>query len=297
MGESSPRMRFDSATAIFCIVTACYCNAADQPVSIRLLYNQRRTKLVLDRTDDLHSALSHIQQRVAPAGSQLWLQQIDGTAVISLAALTEGIELLAHSSEGGLMLNLGCGGNMRKGWLNVDSAPHVQPDVLMSLAEFPWPWQNNSVDSVMATHVLEHLGSSVDEYLRFWQELYRVSSHNATIGVSVPHHRHDNWFGDPTHIRPVTVDSLLLLSRKKNLAWGAYGASNSKLAIQLGVDFEVTRVNLKPDEIWMRDNPKAKYGTGLWDHFQSQARYLNNVIEEVQVVLRVVKTNESYEAW
>ena len=128
-------MRFDSATAIFCIVTACCCNAADQPVSIRLLHNQRRTKLVLDRTDDLHSALSHIQQRVAPAGSQLWLQQkgthithicckilpskaqcfaTDGTAVTSLAALTEGIELLAHSSEGGLMLNLGCGGNMRK---------------------------------------------------------------------------------------------------------------------------------------------------------------------------------------
>ena len=27
----------------------------------------------------------------------------------------------------------------------------------------------------------------------------------------------------------------------------------------------------------------AKYGTGWWDHFRSQARYLNNVIEEVQV--------------
>jgi SAM-dependent methyltransferase len=57
------------------------------------------------------------------------------------------------------MVNLGCGNDVRDGWINIDSAPRAgvrAHDIRQGL-----PFFNNSVDYIYASHVLEHLDYAV----------------------------------------------------------------------------------------------------------------------------------------
>ena len=68
---------------------------------------------------------------------------------------------MTESALGGkLKLNLGCGKRRREGFINVDSQPGCQPDLVLDLEALPWPWADDSVDEVDLIHVLEHLGQS-----------------------------------------------------------------------------------------------------------------------------------------
>src|SRR5258708_21691578 len=116
----------------------------------------------------------------------------------------------------GLKLNLGCGFDKRAGYLNVDSAPECQPDLVVDLETFPWPWRDNSVSEIQLIHTLEHLGREPETYLRIWQEIWRVTEGGARIHITVPHPRHDNFMHDPTHVRAVTPEGVALFDRAKH---------------------------------------------------------------------------------
>ena len=111
-----------------------------------------------------------------------------------------------------LKLNLGCGSKKLDGYLNVDK--FGEPDMVFDLETFPWPWEDSSVSKILLSHVLEHLGQDTDIYLNIIKELYRVCKNNAEILVIVPHPRHDTFMTDPTHVRPITVDGLIMFSKK-----------------------------------------------------------------------------------
>ena len=91
------------------------------------------------------------------------------------------------------------------GWVNVDSVQACFPDVLWDLETFPWPWPDDSIDEIILSQVLEHLGQLPNVYLRIIQELYRICKEGALIQISVPHPRHDHYLCDPTHVRPILV--------------------------------------------------------------------------------------------
>jgi predicted SAM-dependent methyltransferase len=129
----------------------------------------------------------------------------------------------------GLKLNLGCGKNLREGFVNVDK--YGEPDLLHDLETFPWPWKDSSVQEVLMIHVLEHLGQRVDVYLRIIKELYRICIPDARILIVVPHFRHDSFFDDPTHVRAITPMGLMLFSQDANRTWIERGESNSPLGL------------------------------------------------------------------
>ncbi|MGP0063190.1 MAG: class I SAM-dependent methyltransferase [Isosphaeraceae bacterium] len=184
----------------------------------------------------------------------------------------------------GLRLNLGCGMHHLDGYINVDR--FGEPDLRLDLEVVPWPWPDDSVGEVVLQHVLEHLGRDPNVYLAIMKELYRVCHDGARIRIAVPHHRHEFFFNDPTHVRAVTADGMTLFSQRLNRQWVAQGLANSPLGLYLGIDFELVEVNMNPSAIWRRihsQNPAQAEAL-----LQMNALY-NNLIEEVQMILRAVK--------
>lgn len=177
-----------------------------------------------------------------------------------------------------MKLNLGCGQNKLEGYVNVDCQSAANPDVLHHLEDFPWPFEASSVDEVVMNHVLEHLGADAEVFVSIFQELYRVCKPGALVKIAVPHPRHDHFLGDPTHVRVVTPEVLSLFSKKNCAAWAKSGAANSPLALYADVDFDLleTRFSVEPK---YADKPNVA----------ELARHWNNVVQEIRMVLQVVK--------
>jgi hypothetical protein len=183
-----------------------------------------------------------------------------------------------------LRLNLGSGTNPRAGYVNVDK--HGSPDLKWDLERFPWPWETGSVEEVVLSHVLEHLGAAPEQFIAVMKELYRVCRDGARIHVRVPHPRHDFFLADPTHVRPILPATLELFSRRRNLEWQTSGAPNTPLALYHDVDFEIEDTSLLLDEPY---RTQLKEGRITQDEAQGLVARYNNVASEVRITLRVRK--------
>jgi predicted SAM-dependent methyltransferase len=64
-----------------------------------------------------------------------------------------------------MKLHLGCGRDYKPGWINCDISSDVKPDKVVDL-EKKLPFKNNSVDMILANHVLEHVHNFVQTYAR-----------------------------------------------------------------------------------------------------------------------------------
>ena len=92
-------------------------------------------------------------------------------------------------------LNIGCGKKHFTDFWNVDANARCQPNQVVNLNQFPWPWPDNSFDCVYAFDVIEHL----DEPVRVMEEIRRVCVNGALVEITVPHYSAANAFTDPTH--------------------------------------------------------------------------------------------------
>lgn len=139
-----------------------------------------------------------------------------------------------------MKLNMGSGRRRIDGYLSVDIAPESGADVVFDLEQTPWPWADDSVEEAFFNHSLEHMGGDPKVFLAIMKELYRVLRPGGRAVIHVPHPRHDNFLSDPTHVRPITPDTLRLFDRELNESWLAQGAANTPLALYTGVDFKLT---------------------------------------------------------
>ena len=185
-----------------------------------------------------------------------------------------------------MKLNLGCGFNKIDGYVNVDKFDTCQPDVLMDLEVTPWKFKTSEVDEVLFNHSLEHIGQDTDTFLAIVKELYRVCRGGATVQINVPHPRHDTFLGDPTHVRVVTPDMLALFSKAQNLHWKKIGAANSPLALYLGVDFELRRVDHALEQRYLTLLQAKQISNEDMDLIVKER---NNVVIEYRITLEVIK--------
>ena len=102
---------------------------------------------------------------------------------------------------------------------------------IFDLETFPYPWQDNSVEEIEMRHVLEHLGQQTEVYLKIIQEIYRIYQLEAKVHITVPHHRSDRFYHDPTHVRPITTVGLSMFSKGFNREWQAQGKAFTLLAL------------------------------------------------------------------
>lgn len=194
-----------------------------------------------------------------------------------------------------MKLNIGSGFKRFDGFLNIDDDVGVNPDFVVCLDDknIKLPFEDNSVDEVYAHHILEHIGTG---FIPLMIELYRVCSHGAIIDIRVPHHFHEIYINDPTHIRPITVEGMRLFSKKymdehiKNM-----GSSNG-MAYKYHVDFEVAWFGYTYDSFYhemMNDfytrQKEGKTSPQEEFAFTRLFREANNVAMETLIKLVVVK--------
>lgn len=116
-----------------------------------------------------------------------------------------------------MKLNLGCGGDYREGWVNMDVEPSLRTDVCHDFTETPWPFKDETFDHILCSHVLEHVpplkpGTSRDALVVILEEMHRVLKPGGTVEVIGPHWKMpvSQYFGNPSHYRiisPSTFDS------------------------------------------------------------------------------------------
>lgn len=109
-------------------------------------------------------------------------------------------------------LHLGCGRDIRDGWINLDVSPLPGVTVVADLDDCrnkPLPLADNSMDEFFASHVIEHLHYP----LPFMQELHRVASAGAKAVFHVPYGSSDDADADPTHVRRYFVNSFHFFSQ------------------------------------------------------------------------------------
>ena len=185
-----------------------------------------------------------------------------------------------------MKLNLGCGFNKLMGHVNVDMYQTCNPDMQVDMEVFPWPFDANSVDEVVFNHSLEHMGAATDVFLSIMKELYRVCKDQSLVRINVPHPRHDNFIGDPTHVRIVTPQVLSLFSKKLNHSWRERGVSNTPLALYTDVDFEVVDVTQILENSYLLS---FKSGAISEQELRVLVDERNNVVSEYKMVIKVIK--------
>lgn len=109
------------------------------------------------------------------------------------------------------LLNVGCGGNrpVKEPWINIDNLHAIFPDVtkperINMDKEFNYlnadlrngiPFENDSIDGILASHFLEHLDAQ--ESLKFLRECLRVLKPSGILRLSVP---------DPAKFYKLTIE-------------------------------------------------------------------------------------------
>jgi ubiquinone/menaquinone biosynthesis C-methylase UbiE len=182
-----------------------------------------------------------------------------------------------------MKINLGAGDTRFDGFVNCDYDARTGAEHIFDMEKDKFPFEDNTVEQVIAHHVFEHMGEG---YFHCLQEVYRVCKHGALIDIRVPHPRHDYYLNDPTHRRPITPDGLALFSRKYNDACIEQNAAASRLGYYFKVDFEVVDVNEIPDPMYM----KAFEGMQM----EQAKRYIhehNNIVMEYHIRMVAIKND------
>lgn len=180
-----------------------------------------------------------------------------------------------------MKINIGSGDVNYEDYITIDYDAKSNPDFVLNLEKDKLPFEDSTVEAVIAHHIFEHLG---DGYFHCLQELYRVCKHGATIDIKVPHHRHESFAADPTHRRPITVMGLQLFSKKFNEYCREQKNPASRLGEYFNVDFEILNFTYVPDTQaiqFLMSMPQTEV--------QLYSEQHNNIISEIHIQLTVIK--------
>ncbi len=92
-------------------------------------------------------------------------------------------------------LNIGCGKDIKKGYVNLDSVKLPGVDVVHNLDKYPWPFKDNTFEEFNCDNVLEHL----DSIVKPMEEIWRISKNKGKVIINVPIFPSIWAMVDPTH--------------------------------------------------------------------------------------------------
>lgn len=99
--------------------------------------------------------------------------------------------------------------------IHLDRDMGLQPDLVCDLGEDEIPLGDDSVDIVIAWHVLEHVGQTgqADGWFHCWEEIYRVLKPSGLLYGESPYYTGIWAWSDPTHVRPMSEHSFVFFSQ------------------------------------------------------------------------------------
>lgn len=168
-----------------------------------------------------------------------------------------------------MKLNLGCGKDVREGWVNLDFQPGDGVDVVADLERDKLPFHN--VEEMLLCHVLEHL----KEPLRVMQELWRIAKPGCKLTIRLPHGASDDAWEDPTHVRPYFLQSFGYFSQPYHWRSAGYGYT----------------ADWQPETVTLIVGPEHA-GANKSELFERTKRERNLVREMVAVLWKVTPARE-----
>jgi predicted SAM-dependent methyltransferase len=97
-------------------------------------------------------------------------------------------------------LNVGCGHDIRKGWINLDSVELPGVDIIYNIQKTPLPFDNDEFDIILCQDIFEHI-----EYIPVFKDLHRILKKGGIITIRVPHFTSRRNYNDPTHKKMFSI--------------------------------------------------------------------------------------------
>lgn len=184
-----------------------------------------------------------------------------------------------------IRLDLASGNNKQKGYIGVDiiGPPDTDADVVHDLMKFPWPFEDNSVDEVFASHYLEHVPHSTPEINRpgfddpmfhFMDEIYRILKPGGLARFVCPYYTSVRAVQDPTHLRFISEPMFNYFNKK----WRE--ELNQLKHYPVKCDFEIVKLDHAISEEFTGKSQEAVAYSAM--HFW-------NTVMDLQVTLRKPK--------
>lgn len=107
----------------------------------------------------------------------------------------------------GVLLDVGCGRSKQPGFVGMDHQALDGVDVVHSWNDFPWPFEDESVLTIVASHVIEHVSPIDGHFLRWMDEAWRVLKVGGQMAAAMPYGSSRGQIQDPTHCNPCNEDT------------------------------------------------------------------------------------------
>lgn len=112
-------------------------------------------------------------------------------------------------------LQLGCGTNPLKGYINLDVERYGWIDIVHDLDRYPWPFEDNQFEEIYANSVLEH----ISDLIRCFGEAHRILKPGGILKGGVPWYNYEGAAGDPTHKHFFTKTTFLYLTANRRYSY------------------------------------------------------------------------------
>lgn len=105
-----------------------------------------------------------------------------------------------------MLLNIGAGRNQRKDCINIDITMYDGIQQVVDLSKFPWPWADESVDGIYASHILEHMPYEME--IKFILECHRILKKGGFLRLLLPHSSNVTSIGCFGHYRTFSYNTM-----------------------------------------------------------------------------------------
>ena len=80
-------------------------------------------------------------------------------------------------------LNLGCGRDIKKGYINLDRAKLNGVDIIHDLSKFPYPFPENHFNEILSFGTVELIDA---DFIKIMEELWRISENKGLVKIRGP---------------------------------------------------------------------------------------------------------------